>query len=111
MQQAPTKMSRGAILAVIVAALGYFVDVYDLIIFSIVRISSLKSIGVPAESLVDTGAFVLNMQLIGLLVGGIVWGILGDKRGRIGILFGSILIYSIANIANAYVTTVGGYAF
>ncbi len=111
MQQHPVTITRGAILAIIVAALGYFVDVYDLIIFSIVRISSLKSLGVPAESLVETGTYILNMQLIGLLAGGIVWGILGDKKGRIGILFGSILIYSAANIANAYVTTVGGYAF
>lgn len=97
--------------AVVVAALGYFVDVYDIILFSVVRVASLKSLGVtdPAE-LVSTGAFLLNMQMIGMLVGGILWGVLGDKRGRLSVLFGSIFLYSVANIANGFVTSVGPYA-
>lgn len=111
MQPLSTKLSRGAKLAIVVAALGYFVDVYDLIIFSIVRVSSLESLGIEKTRLVDMGAYILNMQLIGLLIGGVIWGILGDKRGRIGILFGSILIYSCANIANAYVSSIEAYAF
>ena len=95
---------------VIVSALGYFVDIYDLLLFSIVRIESLKSLGVPEGDLLNEGVFLINMQMGGLLLGGILWGILGDKKGRISVLFGSILIYSLANIANGFVTTVGEYA-
>ena len=88
--------------AVIVAALGYFVDIYDLILFSIVRVDSLKSLGVttPAD-LTNQGLFLINMQMGGMLLGGILWGVLGDKKGRLSVLFGSILLYSLANIANA----------
>ena len=95
---------------VIVAALGYFVDIYDLLLFSIVRIQSLKSLGVPEANLLNEGVYLINMQMGGLLIGGILWGILGDKRGRITVLFGSILIYSLANIANGFVTSVDQYA-
>ena len=95
---------------VIVAALGYFVDIYDLLLFSIVRIESLKSLGVPESDLLNEGVYLLNMQMGGLLVGGILWGVLGDKKGRITVLFGSILIYSLANIANGLVTSVDQYA-
>ncbi|MCU0684652.1 MAG: MFS transporter [Polyangiaceae bacterium] len=105
------RLSRAAFLAVLVAALGYFVDIYDLLLFSIVRTRSLKAIGVPPEQLLDQGVFLINMQMIGLLLGGIFWGVLGDKRGRLSVLFGSIVTYSLANIANAYVTTVPEYAF
>ncbi len=97
--------------AVIVSALGYFVDIYDLILFSVVRIASLKSLGVPAEELMDQGVLLLNSQMIGMLVGGLLWGILGDKRGRLTVLFGSIILYSLANLANAAVTTVEQYAW
>jgi len=93
-----------------VAALGYFVDIYDLLIFSILRVQSLKGIGVPADQITDKGIHILNMQMFGLLVGGIVWGIIGDKFGRIKVLFGSILLYSIANFANGFVTDVETYA-
>lgn len=96
---------------VIVAALGYFVDIYDLLLFSIVRIPSLRSMGVAEDRLFDQGEFLLMVQMIGLLVGGIIWGILGDKRGRLSVLFGSILLYSLANIANGFATTVNEYAF
>lgn len=92
------------------AALGYFVDIYDLILFSIVRVASLKSLGIPDDQMLDTGVLLLNMQMGGMLLGGILWGILGDKRGRISVLFGSIFLYSAANIANGFVQDVSMYA-
>lgn len=95
---------------VIVAALGYFVDIYDLLLFSIVRIPSLRSMGVSDELMLEQGEFLIRVQMAGLLVGGIIWGIMGDKRGRLSVLFGSILLYSLANIANGFVTTVPQYA-
>src|SRR5215471_11168800 len=101
---------RGARLAVIVAALGYFVDIYDLLLFGIVRKSSLLGIGVAEKDLLEAGTLLLNVQMGALLVGGILWGTLGDKRGRLSVLFGSIILYSLANIANAYVTTLSAYA-
>ena len=96
-------------LPVIVAALGYFVDIYDLLLFSIVRRPSLISLGVPEDQLFDQGEHLLRVQMAGLLVGGIIWGIMGDKRGRLSVLFGSILLYSLANIANGFVTSVDQY--
>ena len=99
---------------VIVGALGYFVDIYDLLLFTIVREPSLADIGV---NLKDTAAAIaastriINWQMIGLLIGGILWGILGDKRGRLSVLFGSIIIYSVANFITAFVTTVDQYAY
>jgi len=95
---------------VIVAALGYFVDIYDLLLFSIVRIPSLRSMGVTDAQMLDQGEFLIRVQMAGLLVGGIIWGIMGDKRGRLSVLFGSILLYSLANIANGFATTVDQYA-
>jgi len=95
--------------SVLVAALGYFVDIYDLLLFGIVRVPSLKSLGVAGPDLLQQGVFLLNMQMTGLLIGGVLWGILGDKRGRIQVLFGSILLYSVANLCNAGVTTVMQY--
>lgn len=83
-------------LPVIVAALGYFVDIYDLLLFGIVRIPSLKDLGMDVDS---AGTLILNFQMTGLLLGGILWGVLGDKKGRLSVLFGSILVYSLANIA------------
>ncbi|HJV35051.1 MFS transporter [Geomonas sp.] len=97
-------------LPVIVAALGYFVDIYDLVLFSIVRVPSLKSLGLQGQELINRGVFVLNMQMVGMLVGGIIWGVLGDRKGRLKIMFGSILLYSLANLANGMVTTLPAYA-
>jgi len=97
-------------LPVIVAALGYFVDIYDLLLFSIVRMPSLVSLGVPQDQLLVKGEFLLRAQMTGLLVGGLIWGIMGDKKGRLSVLFGSILLYSLANIANGFATTVEQYA-
>ena len=97
---------------VIVAALGYFVDIYDLILFSIVRVQSLNALGVTDKAAVTSqGLYLINMQMGGMLLGGILWGILGDKRGRISVLFGSILLYSLANIANGFVQTIEQYAW
>jgi MFS transporter, putative metabolite:H+ symporter len=96
--------------AVLVGALGYFVDIYDLLLFSIVRIPSLRGIGVPDDQLLPVGVMLLNAQMAGLLLGGLLWGVLGDKRGRVSVLFGSIALYSLANIANAFVTDTTTYA-
>src|SRR6187431_2127182 len=99
-------------LPVIVAALGYFVDIYDLLLFSIVRKISLGSMGVVGDKqLLEQGEYLLRMQMAGLLFGGIIWGIMGDKKGRLSVLFGSILLYSLANIANGFATTVDQYAW
>ncbi len=95
---------------VMVAALGYLVDMYDLFLFSVVRVPSLLSLGTSQQALLDDGIILLNLQMAGLLIGGIFWGILGDKKGRLSVLFGSILIYSLANIANGFVTTFEQYA-
>jgi len=97
-------------LPVIVAALGYFVDIYDLVLFSIVRVPSLKALGLQGQELIDYGVYLLNMQMIGMLVGGVLWGWLGDVKGRLKIMFGSILIYSLANIANGFAGSVEAYA-
>lgn len=92
-----------------VSTLGYFVDVYDLLLFSVVRSKSLRELGIPEEALLESGLSLLNWMLIGMMAGGVVWGILGDKKGRRSVLFGSILIYSLANFLNAYVTDIGTY--
>ena len=97
-------------LPVVVAALGYMVDMYDLFLFSIVRVPSLKALNLSGEKLLADGIMLLNLQMAGMLIGGIFWGIMGDKKGRLSVLFGSILIYSLANIANGFVTTVPQYA-
>ena len=96
--------------AVIVGALGYFVDVYDLILFSIVRGASLKGLGVPPDEILSKGVLLLNWQMGGMLAGGIFFGMLGDRFGRVALLFGSILLYSIANIANGFVHSIEAYA-
>ena len=94
---------------VIVASLGYFVDIYDLLVFSIVRTPSLLAIGIKQDSVKAAGILILNWQMGGLLIGGILWGVMGDKLGRVRVLFGSILLYSLANFANAYVQSVDAY--
>ena len=97
-------------LLIAVAALGYFVDVYDLILFSVVRNPSLKSLGLSGSELLDQGLNLMNIQMGGMLIGGILWGIYGDKKGRKSVLFGSILMYSIANALNGFVTDMNTYA-
>jgi len=110
-EQRPTAHFRHIFsLPVIIAALGYFVDIYDLVLFSIVRIPSLKSLGYTGKELIDNGVLLLNMQMVGMLLGGILWGILGDRKGRLKIMFGSIFLYSIANLANGMATSLPVYA-
>ncbi len=96
-------------LPVIVGALGFFVDVYDLLLFGIIRKPSLSSLGLSPAEVLHQGEIIISVQMIGLLLGGILWGIMGDKKGRLSVLFGSILLYSLANIANGFVTTVPQY--
>ncbi|HEX6916419.1 MAG TPA: MFS transporter [Chitinophagaceae bacterium] len=94
---------------VIVAALGYFVDIYDLLLFSIIRVPSLKSLGLTDHEILVHGESIMSWQMAGLLIGGIIWGIMGDKRGRLSVLFGSILLYSLANIGNGFIRDVEQY--
>jgi len=104
------RAARNVVFLVLVASLGYFVDIYDLLIFSIVRKNSLLDIGVAPADVLPKGVFIINVQMFGLLLGGILWGVVGDKLGRIRVLFGSILLYSIANFANGLVHDVNTYA-
>ncbi|NOT91342.1 MFS transporter [Ferruginibacter sp.] len=105
-----TKKQYGLLsLPVIVAALGFFVDVFDLLLFNIVRKPSLRDLGLSEAGILSEGEILLSIQMIGLMVGGIIWGILGDKKGRLKVLFGSILLYAVANIANGFVHTLPQY--
>jgi putative MFS transporter len=90
-------------IAVVVAALGYFVDIYDLLLFGIIRLPSLQSLGLTLDEAKISGENILMWQMGGLLIGGIIWGVMGDKKGRLSVLFGSIILYSLANIANGFV--------
>lgn len=94
---------------IIVAALGYFVDIYDLLLFGIIRVPSLKSLGLDENQIKIVGENILMWQMIGLLIGGIIWGVMGDKKGRLSVLFGSILLYSLANLANGFVQNIEQY--
>jgi MFS family permease len=96
---------------VLVAALGYFVDIYDLLLFSIVRKKSLAGLGLSEEAINTQGLDIIGFQMWGLMIGGIIWGMLGDKKGRLSVLFGSILLYSIANIFNGFVHTPEQYGW
>lgn len=95
---------------VLVAALGYFVDIYDLLLFSIIRVPSLRDLGLTDALIQTDGERIISWQMAGLMIGGVLWGVLGDKKGRLSVLFGSILLYSLANIANGFVTTTDQYA-
>lgn len=97
--------------AVIVAALGYFVDIYDLLLFGFVRVKSLTELGFSGEELTNKGLSLQNWQMFGMLIGGILWGVLGDKKGRVQVLYFSIGLYSIANIFNGFATGYADYAF
>src|SRR5450755_519206 len=112
-QTLPTRPSvepRIAVLAIAAAALGYFVDVFDILLFNVVRVPSLTALGVPQASQLGTGVMLFNFQMGGMLLGGIIFGIWGDRRGRRSVLFASILLYSVANLANAWIQTVPAYA-
>ena len=97
-------------IAVIVAALGYFVDIYDLLLFTIVKKTSVLAVGATDASLLSDSTKIINWQMGGLLLGGIIWGILGDKKGRLSVLFGSIILYSIANFVTGFIQNVDQYA-
>ncbi|MDI1232923.1 MAG: MFS transporter [bacterium] len=101
--------SRNVYWIVIIAALGYFVDIYDLILYNVVKAKSLESIGITGQAFKDSEHILFNWQMFGMMLGGLIWGILGDKKGRISVLFGSILMYSVANIANGLVQNMPQY--
>jgi len=105
-----SNQKQSLIIPVIVAALGYFVDLYDIVLFGVVRVASLTDIGVTGDELTSKGIFLLNLQMIGMLIGGVGWGIIGDKIGRRFTLIATITMYSLANIANGFVTDMTGYA-
>jgi MFS family permease len=107
------KYNKKILLTILIAALGYFVDIYELLLFSIVRKPSLIGLGVADEkiALLIASTKVINWQMTGLLIGGILWGVMGDKKGRLSVLFGSIILYSVANFATGYVQTVDQYAW
>jgi MFS transporter, putative metabolite:H+ symporter len=107
-QKTPTRILNTV---VVVAALGYFVDIYDLLLFGIVRTDSLISLGITGDAIRNQGEYLISAQMFGMLFGGILWGVLGDKKGRISVLFGSIFLYSVANIANGMVYSIEAYAF
>jgi predicted MFS family arabinose efflux permease len=109
-QSRPSLLSQLMQVPVIVAALGYLVDMYDLFLFSVVRVPSLKALNVADDLLLTEGIRLLNYQMAGMLIGGILWGIIADKKGRLSVLFGSIIMYSLANIGNGFVTSVDQYA-
>jgi MFS transporter, putative metabolite:H+ symporter len=98
-------------LTVIIASLGYFVDLFDITLFGVVRVASLKDLGLTdPQQILSEGVFIYNAGMIGMMIGGVLWGVLGDKKGRLSVLFASILLYSLANIANAFVWDVNSYA-
>src|SRR5688572_3326884 len=110
----PAKSNSIFNIAVIVAALGYFVDIYDLLLFTIVREPSLQDLGVSLQdgkAVLAASTKIINWQMVGLLIGGIVWGIMGDKKGRLSVLFGSIILYSVANFITGFVQTTDQYAY
>ena len=103
------EMKPQVALAVLAAALGFFVDAYDLILYSIVRVQSLSGLGVPPDAVLNVGVDLLNAQLVGMLIGGIVWGVWGDRFGRRSVLFGSIFLYSAATLANGLIHSTPAY--
>lgn len=107
-QNKPTSILN---IAVVVAALGYFVDIYDLLLFTIVKKSSVLAVGATDATLLADSTKIINWQMIGLLLGGIIWGVLGDKKGRLSVLFGSIILYSAANFITGFIQTVDQYAW
>jgi MFS family permease len=111
MNKTPTKSSSVFSIAVVVAALGYFVDIYDLLLFTIVKKASVLAVGATDATLLADSTKIINWQMLGLLIGGIVWGVLGDKKGRLSVLFGSIILYSAANFITGFIQTVDQYAW
>ncbi len=102
--------TKNVSLLITVAALGYFVDIYDLILFNVIKLKSLEALGITGQQQFEYEKLLFNCQMGGMLIGGILWGILGDKKGRVSVLFGSILLYSLANIVNAFATGIVDYS-
>ena len=114
MRTTPSKGNAVFTLPVVVAALGYCVDIYDLLLFTIVREPSLKGLGVDMldkSAVISASTKIINWQMVGLLIGGVVWGVMGDKKGRLSVLFGSILLYSVANFITGFIQEVDHYAY
>jgi len=109
-QNMPTTQRKGVAVSVAAAALGYFVDLYDIVLFGVVRVASLTDIGITGDELTSKGILLLNLQMIGMLIGGVGWGIIGDKIGRRFALIATIAMYSLANIANGFVNDMTSYA-
>ncbi|MEI9946033.1 MAG: MFS transporter [Chitinophagaceae bacterium] len=110
----PAKSNSIFQIAVVVAALGYFVDIYDLLLFTIVREPSLQGLGInpqDGKAMLAASTKIINWQMVGLLLGGIIWGVMGDKKGRLSVLFGSIILYSIANFITSFVQNTDQYAY
>ena len=105
-----TEELRAVAPAILVAGLGYLVDIFDMLLLSVVRVPSLASLGITGDRALEVGSQLLNFQLAGALLGGLAWGVLGDKRGRLSVLFGSIFLYSAATLANAFVQSVEAFA-
>ena len=103
-------MKKGTWLLLIVASLGYFVDTFDLILFVVIGKSSLAEMGYSGQSLDNMRLFLFDVQMVGLLIGGIFFGILGDKKGRLSVLFGSIILYSVCNIMNGFINDIYSYS-
>lgn len=97
-------------LAVVIAGLGFFIDAFDLFLFNVYRIPSLKDLGLSGEALTKKGEWLLSIQMAGMMAGGIISGMIGDKKGRVKALYGSILLYSLCNVANAFVQDINSYA-
>jgi len=111
MTQLQNKSASVFNIAVVVAALGYFVDIYDLLLFTIVKKASVMALGATDVTLLADSTKIINWQMLGLLIGGIIWGVLGDKKGRLSVLFGSIILYSAANFVTGFIQTVDQYAW
>lgn len=107
----PLKNNSILNIAVVVAALGYFVDIYDLLLFTIVREPSIRDLGITDAGMLEASTKIINWQMVGLLIGGVLWGVMGDRKGRLSVLFGSILLYSVANFLTGFITTVDQYAW
>jgi MFS family permease len=107
----PSKLYNSPFNIVVLAAgLGFFVDTFDLFLFNVYRIPSLKELGFSGTDLTSAGEFLLSVQMLGMMIGGIISGIIADKKGRVTVLFGSIILYSLANILNAFVYDLNSYA-
>ena len=103
---------RSIFMLILVASFGYFVDIFDLILYNIVKKESLmQGLGLSYEEYVKNEVFLFQMQMLGMMAGGVLWGILGDKKGRVSVLFGSIVLYSLANLLNAFVVNLEQYAW